>query len=256
LKGNKLTRETIIQKLTDVLEPLDHVHAFYEGGAVAFKRVDEWSDLDLYVVVDDDKVQETFIAFEKALEKLSPIAQKLDVPQLPWPGVSQAFYKLQKASEYLLIDLAVLKLNSPEKFLEPSIHGNVVFYFNKSQLKSPRFDKTEFIKKLRQRLERLRLRFTLFNVFVQKEINRGNTLEAIDLYHNFTLASLVEALRMKHMPLHYDFKMRYVHYELPRKTILKLEDLYLVKDEKDLQEKYDRATKWFQKIISQLMSND
>jgi predicted nucleotidyltransferase len=247
-----MTREIIIQRLVDVLEPLDYVYAFYEGGAAAFRRIDEWSDLDLYIVVDDGKVQETFVAVEKALETLSPIAQKLDVPQLPWPGVSQAFYMLQQTSKYLLIDLAILKLNSSEKFLEPSVHGKVIFHLNKIQLKTPQLDKREFTNKLRQRMERLKVRFTMFNIFVQKEINRGNTLEAIDLYLNLTLGSLVEVLRIRYMPLHYDFRMRYVHYELPHDTILKLESLYFVRDEKDLQEKYDEATEWFQKAISEI----
>ncbi|MCJ7431593.1 hypothetical protein MUO83_10340 [Candidatus Bathyarchaeota archaeon] len=92
----------------------------------------------------------------------------------------------------------------------------------------------------------------MFNNFVQKEINRGNSLEALDLYYGLTLATLVEALRIKHKPIHYDFKMRYVHYELPPDTIKKLERLYFVKDPKDLQEKYHEATKWFRETISNI----
>jgi hypothetical protein len=37
----KLTREVIIQALVDALKPFDYVYAFWEGGAVAFNRVDE-----------------------------------------------------------------------------------------------------------------------------------------------------------------------------------------------------------------------
>ena len=90
----------------------------------------------------------------------------------------------------------------------------------------------------------------MFNNFVQKELNRGNYLEAIELYHAFTLASLVEVLRIKYNPLHHDFKMRYVHYELPKGIVQKLTNLSFSKDEKDLQEKYDEASRWFQEIIS------
>jgi predicted nucleotidyltransferase len=249
----RLTRDKIVQTLTETLEPLDYVHAFYEGGAAAFKRIDEWSDIDLYLVVDDERVDETFLAVEKALKSLSPIKQKYKTPQLPWPGVFQAFYRLDNASEYLIIDLAVLKLSAPEKFLEPQIHGNAVFYFNKSKRTScPRFDKGMFFEKLRGRLEVLQARFDMFNNFVQKEINRGNSLEAIDLYHTFTLGTLVEALRIKHNPLHYDFKMRYIHYELPPEVIEKLEHLYFVRNKEDLQEKYDGAIKWFKDVMLEI----
>jgi hypothetical protein len=249
----KVNRQMIIQTLVDALEPVDYVYAFYEGGAAAFNRIDEWSDMDLYLIVDEKKVSDAFLIVEKALELLSPIKRKLAVPQLPWPGVSQAFYKLEGASDYLLIDFCVLTLNSPEKFLEPETHGNVVFYFNKSgEIQPPALDKDTLVKKLRNRLERLKARLELFNNFVQKEINRDNFLEAIDNYHSLTLATLVEVLRMKHNPLHYEFKMRYIHYELPPAIIRRLEHFYRVEDGKDLQKKYDEATEWLHEIITEL----
>jgi hypothetical protein len=253
----RLTRDIIIQTLVNALETLDYVHAFYEGGAAAFNRVDEWSDIDLYLVVDDEKVNEAFLAVEKALRSLSPIKQKFDVPQTGWPCVFQAFYRLKDASEYLIIDLCVLKLSSPDTFLEPEMHGNVVFYFNKhGKIKPPQFDREALVKKVRERLGRLQARFDMFNNFVQKEINRGHLLEAIDLYHSFILAALVEVLRIKHNPIHYNFKMEYVHYELPSETIKKLEHLYFVKDAKDLQEKYYEAIKWFSRTMQEIDQKD
>ena len=216
---NRLNRSVIIQTLVDVLKPIEYVRAFWEGGAVAFNRVDEWSDIDLYLVVDDEKVDETFLAVEKALKPLSPIRQKHTVSH-PQPGLFQAFYKLEDASEFLLIDLAVLTLSSPDKFLEPEIHGDAVFYFNKSnEITIPALDKKAMTAKLLKRLERLRANFDMFNSFIQKEINRGNHLQAIDLYHILTLSALVTALRIKHNYVHHDFKMRYIHYELPSTII-------------------------------------
>ena len=250
MKKKKLTRDIIIQTLENTLRPLDYVHAFWEGGAAAFNRIDEWSDIDLYLVVDDKKVHETFSNVEEALKSLSSIKQKYEVPHPPSSGLFQAFYRLDEASKYLIIDLAVLKLSSPDKFLEPEIHGNAVFYFNKSdKIKPPSVDKNVFAKKLLERLKRLQARFDMFNNFVQKEINRGNQLEAIDLYHGLTLATLVEALRIKHNPAHHDFKMRYIHCELPPETIKRLKHLYFTKDKKDLQTKYHEATKWFCEIM-------
>jgi len=248
-----LTRDVIIQTLTAALKPLDYVHALYEGGAAAFGRIDEWSDIDLYLVVDDNRVDETFPVVEKALRSLSSIEQIYRIPQLPWPGVSQAFYRLEDADEYQIIDLAVVKLSSPSKFLEPEIHGNIVFYFNKSgKVSCPELDKEEFARKLCERLERLQTRFAMFSNFVQKEINRGNHLDALDLYHTLILGRLVEALRIKHNPVHYDFRMRYIHYELPPEIVERLEHLHFVKDKNDLQQKYREATAWFQDTASNI----
>lgn len=252
-----LTRNTVVQALVDTMKPLSYVHAFYEGGAAAFSRIDKWSDIDAYAVVDDEKVNEAFAVIEKALKSLSPIKEKLDVPQLPWPGVSQAFYRLEKASEFLLIDLAVLKLSCPDKFLEPEIHGKVIFHFNKAgKVKPQLLDKDAFAKKVLARLQRLPARFSMFNSFVQKEINRGNWIEALDLYYGLTFGSLVEILRIKYNPFHYDFKTRYVHHELPREVTAKLENLYFVKDKNDLQEKYVQASKWFRSIVAEIIPRE
>jgi len=173
------------------------------------------------------------------LKSLSHIKRKYDVSHPPESGLFQAFYKLKDANEYLVIDLAVFKLSSPDKYLEPEIHGAAVFYFNKSdKVKIPTLDKDALIGKVQKRLKRLEARFDMFNNFVQKEINRSNHLEALDLYHTITLATLVEALRVKYNPVHHDFRMRYVHYELPSEIIRKLKHHIFVKDEKELQEKY------------------
>jgi len=248
----KSDRRRIVAALKGFLKPLEYVHAFYEGGAAAFGRIDEWSDLDLYAIVDDDKVEQTFNVVEEALNSVHQIDVKYPVLQPPWPGVSQVFYRLKNTSRYLLVDFAVLTQRSGEKFLEPNIHGDNVFYFNKSsRIKRPSLDKQKFKDRMDERLERLNARFDLFNIFVQKEINRGNWLEALDLYYNVTLASLVEALRARYNSFHYDFKMRYIHYELPAEVVVKLQNLYFVKDKKELQSKYHAASKWFLTAISE-----
>jgi predicted nucleotidyltransferase len=250
-KGKGLSRDRIILELVNALRPLDYVYAFWECGAAAFGRVDEWSDIDVNVVVDDNKIDETFSQVEKALAMLSPIKLKYEVPKETWQDMSQAFYKLEKASDYHLIDLAVLKLSKRDKFLEPRVHGNLVFYFKKGEKISPApLDVQEFNNSMQKRLLRLKARFDIFNCFVQKEINRKNYLEALDLYYNVTLSSLVEILRMMHNPFHYDFKMRYVHYELPPDVIKRLEWLYSVRGLEDLQGKYEEASTWFSSLAA------
>ena len=253
MRKTGITREKIVQTLVNALEPLDYVYACWESGAVAFNRVDEWSDIDLNAVVEDNMASETFFAVENSLKAVSTVIHELEFTQLPWPGVSQTFYKLKEVSDYLLIDFAVFEVSSPEKLLEPEIHGNAFFHFNKSdKVKIPILDKEVFRRKLRQRFDRLKTRFELFNVFVQKEINRKNFLEAIDAYHNLTLAMLTEALRIRYYPVHYDFKLRYVHYELPFDITARLSRLYFVKGEEALQDEYREATKWFREIVLEI----
>src|SRR5205814_1129744 len=232
--------------MAEDLRDLPYVHAFWEGGAAAFNRVDTWSDLDLYVVVDDGMVPPTFEVVEKSLTALSPIQIRHEVA---WPaasGISQRFYRLERATEFLLIDLAVLKASAPDKFLVPQIHGDAVFLFNKQNAISiPSFDAEAFIRGLLDRRKRLVERMALFGPFVEKEILRGNNLEALEFYRALVLPSLVEALRMRHGPRHYDFRMRYVYRELRPDLVRRLERLAFVADTKDLEAKYRDAVAWF-----------
>ncbi|MCW4053996.1 MAG: hypothetical protein NWE84_03625 [Candidatus Bathyarchaeota archaeon] len=253
MNKKKLTREIITKTLVKSLEPIDYIHAFWEGGAAAFSRINQWSDIDLYLVVDDERIVDAVFEVERTLKSLSPIRQKYEPRQTIWSEIFQAFYRMENTNKYLLIDLAVIKMSSPEKFLEPEIHGNAVFFFNKfNKIKIPRLDDNAITKKLWQRFSLLKTRFEIFNIFVQKEIYRGNALEAMDLYYNVTLAILVEVLRIKYFPLHHDFKTRYIHFELPASVIDKLEYLCFVKGILDLQKKYREATEWCKEEIRSL----
>ena len=245
-----LTRDSIIRALTSELRPLPYVHAFWEAGAAAFNRVDEWSDIDLYIVVDDTAVPQTFEIVEKTLSGQSPIRLKHEVS---WPdasGIHQKFYHLEGTSEYLLVDLAVMTLSAPDKFLVREIHGEAVFFFNKEgRVVIPPLDTEAFVRGLLGRRRRLAERMELFGPFVPKEIHRGNWLEALELYRGIVLQSLIEALRMRYGPLHCDFRMRYVYRELPPEVLRRLERLAFVKDPDDLAVKYPQALVWFREAI-------
>ena len=250
-KKAPLTRDSIIRTLTAELQPLPPVHAFWEAGAAAFNRIDEWSDIDLYIVVDDAAaVAETFQIVEKALTALSPIRLKHEVSWPATSGIYQKFYRLAGTSEFLLVDLAVMTLSAPDKFLVREIHGEAVFLFNKGDtVRIPRLDTEAFVLGLLERRRRLVERMELFGPFVPKEIHRGNWLEALEFYRGVVLQSLVEALRMHYGPVHYDFRMRYVYRELPPDVLRRLERLAFVKDPDDLAAKYPQALAWFREAI-------
>jgi hypothetical protein len=89
----------------------------------------------------------------------------------------------------------------------------------------------------------------LFACFVRKELNRGNWIEAVDSYRQVVLDSLVEALRMRYEPIHYNFRTRYVYSELPPAILRRLEPLFFVRDPEDLRRKFPVALAWFRRAI-------
>ena len=201
----------------------------------------------------DDQVPDTFKAIEQVLTKLSPIELKYELPQPTWHEHAQIFYRLKNASEFLLLDLCVIKESNPNKFLQPEIHNHALVHFDKCNvIQWQPLDSNAFIAKLKERLKTLRVTFDLFQMLTKKEIYRQNDIEALSFYHGYTLRPLVEALRIKYAPTRYNFHTRYVHYELPKPVVKKLESLYFVKDRKDLTAKRKLAEKWFYKILQDI----
>jgi hypothetical protein len=251
-KQLKLNRNIILIKLTESLKTINFIYALWEGGAAAFNRIDQWSDIDLYILADDKKIDQTIMIVENTLISLTEINKKLKINKSQWPNLTQIFYQLKNASQYLLIDLVILNKKSPEKFLNPKVHGKIKFYFNKLEsLKSNPITKKELDIILQKNVDKLKARFELFNIFIQKEINRCHPIEALHLYYKITLNTLIELLRIKHSPYHYNFNIQYISYEIPKKSRKKLISLSYIKNISDLQQKYDRATIWIIDLIRQ-----
>ena len=248
-KTKQVTRQEITNHLTRSLLPLVYVRAFWEGGSAAFGRVDEWSDLDLYVMTRAGKTAAVFQSVEESLRRLSPISETLVISPA-WEGVEQRFYSLTRASKYLFIDLAVLSETSSEKFTTPEIHGKNIFYIDRDGLEgSVRLDRPEFERRMRARRASLAVRFRMFDGQVQKYLNRNNAIEALEAYRSLVIGTLVELLRMNYTPEHYSFKMEHVHDELPKTVVRRLERLCYVKDEKDLVVKHAEAASWIERLL-------
>ena len=90
-----ISRDEVTAAIARALEPLDYVYAMWEGGAVAFDRLDEWSDIDICVSADDDRIAEPFEIVEQALESISPIDLKYEHTGPKLGEYVQAFYRLE-----------------------------------------------------------------------------------------------------------------------------------------------------------------
>jgi hypothetical protein len=249
--------EQIALAVRESLQPLAYVQAMWQSGAAAFHRLDRFSDIDLMIVVDDERVEETFHVLESSLALLSPIARCFRLPQPTWHGHDQAFYKLENTSPFLLVDVAVMKISSPNKFLQPEVHGEPLVYFDKCGVVSfPEFDWQAHHQMLAARAETLKALFELFQPFIVKELERGQRLEALAYYHALTLRPLVELLRIRHAPSRYNFQSRYIYHDLPRIAVDRLERLYFPRDPFELRQLHQEAGEWFRQLVEETESED
>lgn len=254
-----LTRENILSALVAALKPIDEVYALWEAGAAAFNRIDQWSDIDLMVDVQDDFVDKTWQLIEEVLQGLSPIELRYELPQPVWHGHSQVFYRLQDTSPFLFVDAVVMKHSNPNKFLEVEQHGQANVLFDKIDVtQPPSFDPQVLHTKLYQELQQMKITFELFQVETTKELNRGNDIEAISFYYASTMRPLVELLRIRYMPVpaRYKFYTRYIQYDLPKKAVDELRELFFVRDLADLAIKHYRAVDWFHQVMHELETGE
>ncbi|MCA9981171.1 MAG: nucleotidyltransferase domain-containing protein [Anaerolineales bacterium] len=248
-----LKREQILETIKAKLEPLAFVNAMWEGGSAAFGRVDEFSDIDLLLDVADEKVAETFDALEDALRQLSPITDTYEIPQPTWHGHHQRFYRLQKASDYLLIDCAITKQSSQNKFLEQEIHGRHLVHFDKTGVvQSPPWDEAAWQERLRKRLAELIGFFPITANFPEKELRRKHPMDALSYYNGLILRPLVELLRMKYDPSRHHFGTRYLYTVLPPEEVKQLEGLMFVGSPEALLVNTAVATDWFWALADEL----
>ncbi|MCU0544779.1 MAG: nucleotidyltransferase domain-containing protein [Oscillatoriaceae cyanobacterium Prado104] len=243
-------RETIIQKIISTLQPLDFVLALWQGGSAAHGYTDEWSDIDIAVVVEDDCVQKTFDIVEKTLAEIDEIELKYRVLEPAWHGQSQCFWKLKETPPFLLIDFAVFRRSSKNEFLEIERHGNVPIAFDKANLiVPPPLDKNQHFSQMLARFHELKIRFDLLQPLVKKEIYRGHLAEAIGNYHAWTLLPLVEVLGMIYRPYRYDFKLKYFSRDFPAEIVDRVTPLFCIANLEDLTEKQQLAESYFAEIL-------
>ena len=102
---------------------MEYFQCMWEAGAAAFNRVDTWSDIDLQLAVDDDKVRDAVAVVEEALRSIGRVDKRLVLSQPTSHGHWQAFYLFNRTSPFLLLDLVIMKRSSSNRFSEPEIHG-------------------------------------------------------------------------------------------------------------------------------------
>jgi predicted nucleotidyltransferase len=246
-------RADIVAALRAALEPVPGARAMWEAGSAAFGRADAWSDLDLYVLAEDDAVEAVITAADEALRALSRIAARRRLPEPTWHGHSQVFVRLADAPEHLVVDLVVLHRSVPERFLERERHGVPIVCFDRyGEITAVPLDRAAFAAATARRLESLGHEFALFQGFVRAEVARGDALAALGAYRAYTLRPLLEAVRMRHCPERYDYGPKYSRHDLPPEVVARLEHLFFVPGIEDIADRHAEAEAWFAETVAAL----
>jgi hypothetical protein len=249
----ELERHEIVGALQRALEPHAFVLALWEAGSAAWGREDRWSDLDVQVLVEDERVADAIRVVDQALAALSPVEIRFEVPQPTWHGHDQVFYRLRDAGEFRLVDLAVMRRSSRSQLAERERHGERRIAFDKTGEASPTsLDRVRHAARVAERLAQLRLTFPLFQSLVKKELLRGNPVGALAFYYSHTLQPLLTLLRIRHCPARFDFGPRYAAADLPPERMRRLQSLWFVGDAEQIESRRAEAERFFDEVVREL----
>lgn len=246
-----LNRIELREALQAAFEPRSWALALWEGGSAAFGRADEYSDLDLQLIVEDSHTEEAFTLLEETLGSLGGIELRYRIPEPAWHGQSQCFYRLSDADPNLMLDFVVIKAGGEFKLTERELHGEPVVLFDKGgHIKVTELDPARHAELLKQRVGSLAVLFPLFQPLVTKEVARGRPLDALGTYHASTIRPLVELLRIVYDPEKYNFHLRYLHIYLPEDVAARLTRLAYLGSMEEIPAKRQEAEDWFNELLA------
>lgn len=238
-------RKNIIDRLRNALESNPSVFAFFLEGADVHGTVDEYSDIDTRLVIEDGNKADILKTIESVL---SNIDFKLGHRRSgsDWP---QILYHVQNTSKFLIIDFTLQAYSASAKL---RTSGRRALFDKKGVLETKTHDRGEEHKQIMARIEGIETREPLRAMCLERELRRGNFLEALKPYHDMILEKVLEALRLLHCPQWPNIGLKHISVDLPREIVQEVEDLYRVSSVEEIQNKSKKADKLLRKTLEEL----
>jgi predicted nucleotidyltransferase len=240
-------------ELKDLLQARDDVVAAWEGGSIATGNLDQYSDLDLLIVLSQPAQEEIFALLDRHFGENYGVARRFRMPEPAWHGLSQCFYLLENMPPLFYCDIAVTTADNPKKLTEPDRHGKALVWFDKTGVYSADPTPPEELEKLGKRVFHIATDVDWLSLIeLEKALARRNWIHAQMNYQMFVNRHLVLLLNLKYRPAKADFGIRYADREYLPEVAKKLEDLLRVSYLEDIEAKLPEAREWFEQLREEL----
>ena len=235
-------------RLTNVV-PLIDLRVF---GSRARGDADEYSDMDVWLDVQDGHEEMVIEQIHSILSKIAPLDFEHEIDH-PHPKIRQKFFHLKDTSEFLIIDVCVQSHSREFWYTNGHADEKVKIIFEKGKVIEFRnLDKIEFQNLQKKRIDELKKTFLFFQAWVKKGVNRDNFLEALKYYHSFILDPLVELLRLRYEPTKREFGLKHIERDLPKDILHTIEDLYKVNSTSEISTKSQKANELFFEVLKEV----
>ncbi len=232
-------QEKIIQNIKGVLEPNKLVYAFWVEGSTAQGHGDEYSDLDIRLEVEADKIEGVYNQIEKSLAKLGMIDLKYEFKT----GNQQRkiVYHIEKMSEFLTIDINIQPYPWNTELTKGVDEAKIIFDKNGIVKFVERSDPKP--KNIELAKEQSLSFYLAMRPNVLKNIHRNKPLEAQKYYRNI-IEYVIKYLRIKYeMPEKIDFDFKHIYRDFPKDIVKKI-DYFTFIMPSELESKLDDLGDW------------
>jgi hypothetical protein len=249
-----MLRYRITEQLKKKLEPLDYVYAFWYEGADANNLVDEYSDIDYCIDIEDEFEEEAIIAVEQALYEIGKIDYKYVMGQ-GHPKLRQTIYHIEGTSEYLMIDFN-WQLHSRDREESTLIKGDLletvkVIFDKDNIIRYKQLDLSEHEKYNDNILAESKFRYTQHSRVI-KYVYRKQYAEAYAYYNKYVVDPLINILRLNYTPAHADCYLVHISSHMPLEVVRKLENFLKIASLEDIEVNIPLAQKWFEELLIEL----
>lgn len=237
-----ITRESIISTLTDALRNNPLVHALWLEGSDAHGLADEYSDIDLWLDVEDGSEEDVLRSIKDIAHTIGPIDYEY-IGANPDPQIRQAFLHIEGTPEFWILDICIQSHSRQVALTRGFADEKITVLFDKSGvIRYADADWPALQEAQKRRAAELASALPRARTLLRKELCRGNFLEALHYYHEGLLRPLVELLRIRHQPTKQGFYLKHISRDLPGDVVALLEDLHAVSSLEEISMKSERAS--------------
>ena len=169
-------RDNILNALNNAFIKNSKVYALWLEGADALDKTDEYSDIDIWVDVEDNYIDTFIELLKQTLTEIAPI-DFIYEPDHEHVQIRQLFLHLKNMLPFLIIDLCIQSHSREIEFVTESSDEKVKIIFDKSDIiKYTNLDLDAFTESMRKRQKEILHTVDFFSILVIKEIRRNNFL--------------------------------------------------------------------------------
>jgi predicted nucleotidyltransferase len=233
-------RQRIIDKFKEKLEPLTYVQALWLEGSGPQGYADDYSDIDLWISVEDEKFTFIYSDVDGLLNELGVVDLRYVMKTNQELG--HVVYHLKNMSEFLTVDVNAQKKSREVTLSEATDKVDIIF--DKSSIIKFHPERVVFDKPSKDRLLDY---FKVQHPNVLKNIKRNKPLEAFH-YYDAIIEEVIRYFRLQAWDAEKaNYWRKHIYRDLKYETTKKLEYFTFIKVE-ELEAKLEELGGWIKSI--------